>query len=378
MREEVRKSRKVLLMATGLSPQVVTETVYALAVERKPRWVPDEVQVFTTVEGAERARLSLLPGGQNWFGRLCAEYGLPPIVFGEGEIHILRGWDGKNIVDIRTRRDNEAAANGLSAAVRNLTADEETEVHVSIAGGRKTMGFFAGYALSLYGRAQDRLSHVLVDSAWESHPEFFYPTKESRIIYTAPPGSRPLDTAAARVELAEIPFVRLRELSEGAGLGSRREGFGGAVRRVQGQVREFRAQTMRMSGGEFWVGDKQVHMARAELAFGAMLMRRAIAGQSSVACPGEGPDPELGAAYLAEYRKLGEKGSERTERALAGGMGRGFFLQRRARYDAAVRVALGDGAEPYCVRTMGRRPDTRYGIGVAEGRLRMEPEGDSK
>jgi CRISPR-associated protein (TIGR02584 family) len=28
-------------------------------------------------------------------------------------------------------------------------------------GERKTMGFYVGYALSLFGRAQDRLSHVI-------------------------------------------------------------------------------------------------------------------------------------------------------------------------------------------------------------------------
>ena len=30
------------------------------------------------------------------------------------------------------------------------------------------MGFYLGYALSLYGRTQDRLSHVLVSSPYES------------------------------------------------------------------------------------------------------------------------------------------------------------------------------------------------------------------
>ncbi|MBF4102237.1 hypothetical protein INT80_01850 [Gallibacterium anatis] len=45
-------------------------------------------------------------------------------------------------------------------------------MHVSIAGGRKTMGFFAGYALSLYGRAQDSLSHVLVSAEYEAIQNF--------------------------------------------------------------------------------------------------------------------------------------------------------------------------------------------------------------
>ena len=48
-------------------------------------------------------------------------------------------------------------------------------LHVSIAGGRKTMGFYVGYALSLFARDQDRLSHVLVPPSLESRQDFFYP-----------------------------------------------------------------------------------------------------------------------------------------------------------------------------------------------------------
>ena len=40
-------------------------------------------------------------------------------------------------------------------------------MHVSIAGGRKTRGFLAGYTLSLLGRPQDRLSHEQL-TQWRS------------------------------------------------------------------------------------------------------------------------------------------------------------------------------------------------------------------
>ena len=67
---------RILLVVTGLSPQVVTETIYALAVGHNPPFVPTEVQLLTTAEGAERARLSLLSEDPGWFGRLCRDYGL--------------------------------------------------------------------------------------------------------------------------------------------------------------------------------------------------------------------------------------------------------------------------------------------------------------
>lgn len=38
------------------------------------------------------------------------------------------------------------------------------------------MGFYAGYALSLYGRKQDRMSHVLVEDKYEQAVNFFYPS----------------------------------------------------------------------------------------------------------------------------------------------------------------------------------------------------------
>ena len=111
--------------------------------------------------------------------------------------------------DIRQTTDNEAIADLITAQVRQLTADPECAVHASIAGGRKTMGFYLGYALSLFGRSQDRLSHVLVSSPFESNRDFFYPTLEERVIHT--PDGRAVDASDAEVVLADIPFVRLRD-----------------------------------------------------------------------------------------------------------------------------------------------------------------------
>lgn len=62
-------SRRVLLAVAGLSPQVVTETLYALAVA-EGTFVPTEVHIVTTGEGAERARLTLLGGNPGWFSQL--------------------------------------------------------------------------------------------------------------------------------------------------------------------------------------------------------------------------------------------------------------------------------------------------------------------
>jgi CRISPR-associated protein (TIGR02584 family) len=102
--------RRPLLCVTGLSPQIVTETLYALAVMSEPRFVPTEIHLLTTADGAEHARLTLLSDEPGWFHHLCQDYGLPDIRFTLDTIHILRDAEGRLLRDIREVADNEAIA----------------------------------------------------------------------------------------------------------------------------------------------------------------------------------------------------------------------------------------------------------------------------
>jgi CRISPR-associated protein (TIGR02584 family) len=207
-----QKKRRILICVTGLSPQIVTETLFALSVSQTPRWVPDEIRLITTQRGADNARLTLLSDNPGWFHRLCRDWHLPPIAFDASHIEVLQDDQGKPLDDIRDDQDNQRAADGIADLVRRMTEDEHTEIHASIAGGRKTMGFFMGYAMSLWGRPQDKLSHVLISAPFESRPEFFYPTPTTHVIPARAPGQDPLDASTAKVWLGDIPFVRLRGL----------------------------------------------------------------------------------------------------------------------------------------------------------------------
>ena len=143
-----------------------------------------------------------------WFFRLCLDYEPPAIRFSNETIHVLKDDCGNPMEDIRSPADNRSAADGITGLIREFTADPDSALHVSIAGGRKTMGFFLGYALSLYGRPQDKLSHVLVSDPYEASIGFYYPTPTSRVLEL--PDGRLADTSQAVVTLAEIPFVSLR------------------------------------------------------------------------------------------------------------------------------------------------------------------------
>jgi CRISPR-associated protein (TIGR02584 family) len=369
-------ARRILLAAAGLSPQVVTETLYALSRRSEAAALPSEVHLVTTEEGAERARLSLLSEEPGWFRRFQREYDMPDIRFDATCIHVLRDSTGSPLRDIRTEDDNLRAADAITALVRGFTSEPDTTLHVSIAGGRKTIGFYLGYALSLFGRPQDRLSHVLVSAPFESHPAFFYPTRKSSIIYTPPPDSRPLDTSQAQVSLAEIPFLRLRNwvpaslLTGAAGYG---EVIEGAQRRLGPPrlVLDLAASRIEAAGLVF-------ALPPAEMAFLAWMARRATLRQQPVECPSEGaPEPELARQYLAVYDKIAAERdhgqAERTRQALRRGMEKQFFLERQARLKARLRKALGPYAEPYLVKGHGKRPHMRYGLDLDPRSIEFGP-----
>lgn len=199
--------RKILLLVSGMSPQIITETLYALTQATTP-WVPDEIHLITTLQGRDNAVLQLLQDRKR-FAQFLSDYKIThPIHFNESTIHLIRDHTGQPLADLRTPEDNEAAADTICDIVRRFTLDEASELHVSLAGGRKTMGFYAGYALSLFGRPQDSLSHVLVSEHYESNRDFFYPTPTTQVIFDR--DNKPLDTSKAQVWLASIPFVRLR------------------------------------------------------------------------------------------------------------------------------------------------------------------------
>ena len=197
--------KHTLLATTGASPQVVTETLYAIHHENL-QW-PDDIYLITTSVGKKAAVKGLLEEGH--LQRLCIELNRPMPAFSGNHVLVTPGADGTEVEDARSLPDHEALANFIMTEVRNRTASPDTSLHASLAGGRKTMTFYIGYAMSLFGRAQDTLSHVLVSEGYENIPDFWFPTQSEAHRYVDNRG-RKLDASTAEVTLAPIPFIRHR------------------------------------------------------------------------------------------------------------------------------------------------------------------------
>ena len=197
--------KHTLLATTGASPQVVTETLHAIHHENL-QW-PDDIYLITTSFGKKTAVKGLLEEGH--LQRLCIELNRPMPAFSGNHVLVTPGADGTEVEDARSLPDHEALANFIMTEVRNRTASPDTSLHASLAGGRKTMTFYIGYAMSLFGRAQDTLSHVLVSEGYENIPDFWFPTQSEAHRYVDNRG-RKLDASTAEVTLAPIPFIRHR------------------------------------------------------------------------------------------------------------------------------------------------------------------------
>ena len=199
--------KHVLISVVGLSPQVITETLYYYWCLASPPVPITEVFALTTLRGKQALEDTLL-GDNGKLKSLCSDYKLPPIHFDLANIYLLKGANEQPLEDISSVIDNEALADQLFAFVRKLAASTNICLHASIAGGRKTMGLYIGLAMQFYGRTGDTLSHVLVNPELENQ-EFFYPPPDNAGVILNDGRTIPADEI--RLELAEIPLLLLRE-----------------------------------------------------------------------------------------------------------------------------------------------------------------------
>ena len=371
LEESTKYQRKILLCVAGLSPQVITESIYALAIHKK--WIPDELYVVTTAGGAEQVRNSLLPQGRDWLSQLISEYNLTDIDFNEDHILVIEGADQQPLEDIRSIADNNAAADYITEVVKKFTyCDDPTELHVSVAGGRKTMGFYLGYALSLYGRKQDKLSHVLVDAPFESSQHFFFPRKETDVISVFINRKEQFkDASKAEVTLAEIPFVRMRHLQQ-QDIVKYQYGYLDAVKQAQYELEDAPKLTINLKSKTIKINDGVIHnMTPRDLAFLTLFARRRINNKARLPAPQkEVGDEELAKDFLYEFEIITGKSIE-IDKELQTTFGTpknpeipptmtgNYFSSTLNKLRTALKQKLGAGqAEPYLIDDGGTRPKT--------------------
>lgn len=283
-----------LLAVTGLSPAIVTETVWALAHEKK-RVLPERVVFITTLTGAEKIQQQLftaLPafGGQTaWEALRTALKARDHELIAEtarviGQANRKTGtFDG--LADIVTPEQNDLAAAFILEQVRQVVTNPDTRLIASIAGGRKTMGALLHAAITLVGRETDRLTHVLVDAPYDTLPGFFFPGQPGPDLLDR--DKKPHPPVQAGVHLADVPFVPLRNRFED--IQDFPGSFDGLRRKFSRELKEdaARPRLIEISYRKktLWVDDQPVNLPIKVLAVLHFLLEKQKAGQTPMNQP---------------------------------------------------------------------------------------------
>ena len=201
--------KEILIFVTGATPQIITETIYALA-KCNPPVIPHKLFFITTSKGKKLILKTMIK--DRMLAVLSKELNLSlPNIYDDSFI-IAADKYGNEIDDIRSEMENRIVGDLITSFIKAQATDFSARLHCSLAGGRKTMSFYMGAALQLFGRPWDKLYHVLVTPEFESNPAFFFkPSKNTVIECRMPDGTvKKLNTKDAEINLVELPFIRLR------------------------------------------------------------------------------------------------------------------------------------------------------------------------
>lgn len=293
----------ILLAVTGMSPAILTETLWALAHPKDDSEpvIPHRVIAVTTTQGRDKLAALFAPAAQ--LGGVAPWDALRAALQAEGhdltgrlrfghtpdDLRVITAADpatGRSLElpDIRNRADNEAAADFLLEQVRAIVENPDTHLIASVAGGRKTMSALLYACLTLVGRETDRLTHVLVSEPFETLRDFWFPAQPGGALPspTRSVGSVPsvgsVSPSAATLDLADVPFVPLRNLFQ-RDLGAKPGSFLRLVENCRAGIRQRAAEHLQLTldtvRAELEVNGQRLKLAPTEMLVALFLARRA-------------------------------------------------------------------------------------------------------
>jgi len=190
--------KNILICVSGLTPQIITSTLYCL---KKQKGIEiDELFVVTTSKGRDvilgTDRELKYPPLERQIRNMCSRFGFRVPKFTAHRNVIVAEEESLEIPDMTSESANKIFPNVLCRFVKQQASDVYNNLYCSISGGRKSMGVYLALAISLFGKENDKLVHVLTTSENEQR-KLPYPMNKKQ---------------EEEFVLTEIPFVRLRTI----------------------------------------------------------------------------------------------------------------------------------------------------------------------
>jgi CRISPR-associated protein Csx14 len=364
----------ILLAIAGLSPQVITETLYAL---HQDGLAIDEIHIITTRVGRDVISNQLLSQGDGRYWRYLKEYGhdAQAITFSQDTIHLLRDDKGNPLDDIVGAEENEILLKMCLTLAHRFTKKPENTVFFSIAGGRKTMSACLMVAAQMYARPSDRIYHVLVSPEFENHKEFYYPPVKPILLELRDAQGQKLykKTSYAKITLVPIPFISLRQAVSA-----------GKTGRVQTPAELFRYLvrerkpflTIDLIQGKIIYKKTERTMMPSRLALYAFLALqkhncRLLSAncRNCTTCYMDYGQISNGQQIITNiYKKLGGMTEKKGICALEQEELRSYISKIRKEL---MNTFGAQAAQLLAVEAAGKKPDTRYGIPMERERIRF-------
>ncbi len=218
----------ILIAVTGMSPAVLTETVWALAYPANNTIepiIPERIIALTTTRGVLEIKQQLFGADRIW--ESLRNHILWPSAAKDNRLHFdvspdcvkvftrKAGWKSFLLDDISTEAENAAVADCITDELWGHVAKPDTRIVASISGGFKTMSALLFAGMSLLGRKDDLITHVLVNQPFDDPrltPRFYFP-KQLRQDLTDRDG-KSWHAGGAQIRLGFVPFVPLNDLLE--------------------------------------------------------------------------------------------------------------------------------------------------------------------
>ena len=215
---------RVLIALLGLTPQVVTETLWCTATY--DQWWPNRLVLITTEYGKAESigleeRIKLLANGLHQT--------VPIVEWRELPIFDLRHED--DLIWLQSKLSAEVVKHRKSSLYAAGSDGTACLLHVSLAGGRRGMSAIAMQVMERWGRPSDALTQVLVSPAElegagvaPDFAQFWWPGEPPSTVYKYKPwlvdaneaASDPKEVECSKVnlDLVDIPFIALMNPTE--------------------------------------------------------------------------------------------------------------------------------------------------------------------
>lgn len=267
---------QVLIVVLGTSPAILTETVWALAVNEGI--VPDKIEIWTTETGKNTFEEKIL--SSNVWELLKADlnewWNIDIGKLKPGSWKIFANTEEQYLEDLLTTDDNLAAADKMLEELRKYSSNPSTQILLSIAGGRKTMGALALQCMSLVGREEDKVYHVLVKPPFDTGltPSFFFPEKKGKKKWQTREtrDKKTVTDDMAQVNLFSVPYIRVRPLYEEK-LKEEPVSFSKLCERIQEKINKKPVLKIKKTTGEVWLDDKKIKLNAVEKTALLMLIK---------------------------------------------------------------------------------------------------------